>query len=185
MSAAKDNNHQIAENILSAFSHYGFRKTSMESISQAAGLSRQTIYKRFGSKEACYEWAMHSYLESRYTRMFDALSKDEQPPSYTLRYVFDLFIGDAIDVINNPHGMEVLGDVLKTTRCSNDDWLLRFRARLADYLQRHNLASGNNADRKAFVLIYAGKGLLLEETSREQFLNDMTVIIDSFLQQDF
>ena len=32
---------------------------------------------------------------------------------------------------------------------------------------------------------YAGKGLLLEETSREQFLNDMTVIIDSFLQQDF
>ncbi len=35
----------------------------MEEIARAVGLSRQSIYKKFGSKEACYTWALKTYME--------------------------------------------------------------------------------------------------------------------------
>src|SRR5436190_2097725 len=36
---------------LERFSHYGFRRTSMEDIAQQAGISRAAVYRHFGNKE--------------------------------------------------------------------------------------------------------------------------------------
>ena len=179
--AKNDYDDENTTELLATFAQYGFRKTSMEDIARAAGVSRQSIYKKYGSKEKCHEWTIHSYLSSMYARIFAALSNDELPPLRTLVNVFDILIGEAIEIVSQPHGTEILDDCLKITHAAEEDWPLRLRARLADFLDRHNLVATERAKGTAFALISAGKGLLVEESSREQFLESMSVIIKSVL----
>ena len=42
--------------VIEVFSNYGFRKTSMSDLAEAAGVSRQTLYNRFKSKEDILHW---------------------------------------------------------------------------------------------------------------------------------
>ncbi len=58
---------------------------------------------------------------------------------------FYVLIGNAIEITSNAHGPEVLDDTLKATHSSDEDWPVRFRSRLADYLIRHNLTTSENA----------------------------------------
>lgn len=179
-----DKEHEWAKRILITFAQYGFRKTSMADIANAAGISRQSVYKRFGTKEGCYEWTINTYLFGMYTKIFDLLEHETLPSKQILLEVFDVFIGQAVEVTMPPHGPEVFKDTLRITHDSKEDWPLRFKARLADFLVRHRYASPNDAKGLAFCLISAGKGLLLEEPSREHFLEDIEVIIDSVCSND-
>ena len=170
---------EYAKNILITFAQYGFRKTSMEEIAKAANLSRQSIYKKFGSKEKCYEWTIETYLSDMYARIFSTLSNEHLPAKRILKDAFDILIGDAIEIVRNAHGPEILQDVLSTTHSSQEDWPLRLKTRLADFLQKHELVATDKSFGMAFTLISAGKGLLLIESTREEFLNDMQLIIDT------
>ena len=183
MQAAQNEEVQVAREVLKTFSMYGFQKTSMEDIANASGVSRQSIYKRFGSKQKCYEWVIHNYLADMYSRIFTALENHELPAAQTLINVFDILIGEAVEIIRNTHGTEILDEVLRTTHASQEDWPLRLRSRLAEFLARNNYATSSNADGIAFALISVGKGLLVEEPTREKFITDMTLIIDSVRSQ--
>jgi AcrR family transcriptional regulator len=43
--------------LLTEFSNQGFRKTSMVALASAIGMSRQTLYNRFQTKELVLQWA--------------------------------------------------------------------------------------------------------------------------------
>ncbi len=180
LNIVRDEN-KIAQDVLATFARYGFQKTSMDDIGRAAGVSRQSIYKKFGSKEKCYQWTINTYLSNMYGRIFSALNNDELPPFQVLLDVFDILIGEAIEIVSNPHGTEILDDALHATKNSEEDWQLRLRARLAEFIERKNYVSNEKSTGVAFALISAGKGLLLEETSRETFLEDMEIILKSTL----
>ena len=184
LSKQTDNDIEAAKLLLALFAQYGFRKTSMEDIAKATHVSRQSVYKKFGSKEKCYQWAIHNYLSDMYARIFALMGKEDHLPLRTLIGVFDILIGEAVEIVNNPHGTEILDDVLQATHASEEDWPLRLRVRLSDYLQRYHFVSSENAPGTAFALICASKGLLLEERSRAKFLENMTFIIKSILKTD-
>lgn len=173
----------VVKAMLMTFALHGFKKTSMECIGRAAGVSRQSIYKKFGSKEACYEWVIHAYVSNIYTRIFAVMEDNTSEPQQTLIDAMDILIGEAIEIVNNPHGAIVYEYTLKLTQTSPEDWPLRFRARMASFLERNNLASEETAEGASFAIIYAGKGLLLESPSREQFLKNMRIIITSVISQ--
>lgn len=184
MSELLDKNGQMARNILTAFAESGFKKTSMEGIAQASGISRQSVYKRFKTKANCYEWTIDTYLSNMYRRIFSTLNNNELSPEAVLDNVFDILIGEAVEIIQNTNGAQVLNDVLKATHTSEEDWPLRFKSRLADFIEKNGYASSEKASGVAFALISAGKGLLLEEASRESFHKDMKLIIKSVCTQN-
>ena len=130
-----DKENEDAKNILATFSRYGFRKTSMEEIANSIGVSRQSVYKKFGSKEKCYEWTIQTYLSAMYFKIFTALENEDLPPMRILMHVFDIFIGEAVQTVSNPHGAEIFKDALQATHASREDWPLRYRARLAGFLR--------------------------------------------------
>ena len=68
--------------IMMAFAQYGFRKTSMEDIARASDLSRQSIYKKFGSKESCYEQVLLAYMAGVYTELFRILEEASGAPLF-------------------------------------------------------------------------------------------------------
>ncbi|MEM8641147.1 MAG: helix-turn-helix domain-containing protein [Cyanobacteria bacterium P01_G01_bin.54] len=175
-----DSSKVDAKAVLAVFAQYGFRKTSMEDIAKAANLSRQSIYKKFGSKDACYEWTLKTYLADMYGRIFATLNNEESTPLVILTKVFDIMVGEAIDLIANLHGTELLDNALKLKNASEEDWPIRFRSRLGNFLHRTRLAStADEGLAKAFVLITAGKGLLLEATDRERARSDMARILEA------
>lgn len=167
---------EIAKKVLLQFAQYGFRKTSMADIAEVAGVSRQSIYKKFGTKEQCYDWTIDTYLQALYSEMFTLLERDDLPPMQVLAMVFDIFIGQTVETVSKPHGMELYRDSLRLTCGSDQDWPLRFKARLADFLLRHRFATEATATGLAFTLIYSGKGLLMEGGTREKINHDMGLI---------
>ncbi|WP_234495752.1 TetR/AcrR family transcriptional regulator [Vibrio maritimus] len=179
MSEKVSQEFDLAKQLLFTFTLHGFQKTSMQDLANSAGLSRQSIYKKFGSKDKCYQWVIHTYLATMYANIFDILGDHDIEPMEGLMKTFDVFIGNAVKVISNPHGAQVLDDTLKATHASVEDWPIRFRERLANYLTHHNLVSDENAFGVAYTLISAGKGLLLEESTRESFTKNIKIIITS------
>ncbi|WP_051367329.1 TetR/AcrR family transcriptional regulator [Hamadaea tsunoensis] len=52
--AADERRERILTAALGVFGRYGFRRTSMDQIAQAAGFSRPAVYQYFGGKEAVF-----------------------------------------------------------------------------------------------------------------------------------
>ncbi|MGB6357080.1 MAG: helix-turn-helix domain-containing protein, partial [Steroidobacteraceae bacterium] len=60
------------------FARYGFRKTSMEEVARAAGVSRQGLYLQFANKEELFRKALEHSLSSQLNEAIAALSQGEQ-----------------------------------------------------------------------------------------------------------
>lgn len=155
-----------ARKVLKVFSTLGFKKTSMEEIAKAAGVSRQSIYKKFGSKKACYAWVIDTYLSDIYSRAFVLLEHSSSSAEQTLMEVFGIIFGEAIEITGSAEGTAVLEDCLKAAQSSDQDWQMRFRVRLGEYLAAKGLVASDKAYGIAFVMMFAGKGLLLEKRVR-------------------
>ena len=56
------------------FARYGFRKTSMEEVARAAGVSRQGLYLQFANKEELFRKALEHSLSSQLNAALAALS---------------------------------------------------------------------------------------------------------------
>lgn len=54
---------RVLDAALATFLRYGFRKTSMDEVARAAGLSRQGLYLHYPTKEALFHAALHHALD--------------------------------------------------------------------------------------------------------------------------
>lgn len=171
-----------ARDVLMAFSRYGFRKTSMEDIGRAAGLSRQTIYTKFGSKEACFEWVLKTYLSDLYGQVFDLLAQETATPLATLQTCFDMVVGEAVEFGKTPHGAEMLESGMQISGTGADNLVEKYGRHLARFLQRHGLAeTQSRADDLAHLLITSSRGALLNAITRKAFSDDMKRVLATVL----
>jgi AcrR family transcriptional regulator len=99
----------ILDAAFAAFSSYGYKRTSMEDIAQAVGISRSALYLHFRNKE--------DILRSLSTRFFDdaavniaaELGVPDRPTAETLGAAFVAYDGKFMDVfLSTPHGTEIL-----------------------------------------------------------------------------
>lgn len=171
----------IAKKLILEFAKIGFKKISMKDIAKISEVSRQAIYKKFGTKEKCYEYVLHVYIKDLYKRIFEKLEDDVSPVEEVLFDIFDIFLGESVEVINNEFGTEILDDCLKYVHTSKDDWHIRFKARLTKYLIVNKLVKEEKAEARALVLILSSKGLLLEKQNHEDFKKDLKIIINNLI----
>jgi len=87
---------------------YGYRKTSMEAIAAAAGVSRQTLYLQYRNKEALF----HAVLEHVTTQMLrEVRAIAEQPRKSTARTllaIFESLCRDTLEQTSRANRVEVL-----------------------------------------------------------------------------
>ncbi|MCV6587014.1 MAG: TetR/AcrR family transcriptional regulator [Marinibacterium sp.] len=161
-------------NVVTAFAQYGFRKTSMEDIARATNLSRQSIYKKFGSKEACYHWALRAYMTGLYEQVFELLAQDSQSPLDTLQAAVDTMVGEGVEFSQIAHGAELLDAAMKAVEAVPGNLLEEYNERMAAFLLRYDMASSMAQGRElAHVVITASRGALLNAVTRQAFSDDM------------
>jgi AcrR family transcriptional regulator len=68
----------LLEAAVGVFARYGFRKTSMEEVAHAAGVSRQGLYLQFANKEELFRKALEHSLNSQLNAAIAALAVREE-----------------------------------------------------------------------------------------------------------
>jgi AcrR family transcriptional regulator len=70
-----DRREQLLAAAARTFLRYGYRKTSMDDVAAAAGISRQALYLRFDSKEELFRAAVEHVLDSSLADARSALAE--------------------------------------------------------------------------------------------------------------
>ena len=65
----------VLEAAVSVFARYGYRKTSVEDVARAAGVSRQGLYLQFANKEDLFRRALEHSLNNQLTAAVAALTQ--------------------------------------------------------------------------------------------------------------
>ena len=171
------------QSVLTVFARYGFRKTSMDDLAKAAGVSRQTVYNRFGSKEAALDWAVAGYLEQAYGKAVAALADTDAAPAEALVEAFMRWAGDGVPLLHGPgHGAEILELGMDAIRRAEDDPDARFRQALVAFLVGRGVCAGEvEAEDIAYLLQMSSKGVLLKVDNVEAFQAGMTRIVRTAL----
>jgi len=148
------------------FCLYGFRRTAMEDIARAAGMSRAALYLHFRNKQDIHRAIVARYFDTTLERMRAALNPDT-PPQAALTAALLAKFGPEMDAIcASPHGAELM-DVNAST---NTDLIRegegRLVALLADWLERMTATGqitltppGTSAQQMAQLLFRALNGI--------------------------
>ena len=171
------------ENVLRVFAGYGFGKASMGEIASAANVSRQTLYNRFRTKKAVLSWAAAGFTEVCMARAVARLAEPETDTGTAMTGCFMAWIGDVLPLLrSSPHGVEILDMGVDTQRRENVDRVARMSRHLADFmLDRGICRNAPDAEGRAFLLIMASKGLLLESQDTATFEAGMRRAVQAVL----
>ncbi len=147
---------------------YGFKRTSMEDIAHAAGVSRPALYQSFANKKDIYRAIIRSHIDEIQARL-DLGFEETLPLHERLGAIFDIAVLEPHRLLEGmPHGEEVLG--LKDEYAS--DLFLDFRNYLRNAVQTQLTGAGKidqqRADDLSTVIDLAIYGLKSERrTVRE------------------
>jgi AcrR family transcriptional regulator len=99
---------ELLEAAMRVFSRYGFKKTSMDDLARAAGLSRQGLYLHFATKEALFKEAVASTLDALRAAVRKALARDKLTVEERLLGAFEAVHAHAIGQPGAEHMNELL-----------------------------------------------------------------------------
>lgn len=104
-----DRQDAILDAAFGVFASYGYRRTAMEDIAQAAGLSRSALYLHFRNKEDIFRSLTQRHFTTSIAEMEAALNRPGQTVEAALYAAFLAKDGPMMEmVLSTPHGAELL-----------------------------------------------------------------------------
>lgn len=90
------------------FARYGFKRTAMEDIARAAGVSRAALYLHYRNKQDIFRSLVQGYFELAEARMAAAL-RPGLAPEVALEAAFAAKLGpEMMPLLESPHGAELI-----------------------------------------------------------------------------
>nr|WP_197501653.1 TetR/AcrR family transcriptional regulator [Hyphomonas sp. Mor2] len=171
--------HEDVTAILIQFAKYGLRKTSMEDIARASGLSRQTVYNRFGSKEGAFKWTLQTFIGQIFETARAELDPAIEAPEEALLAAYQRWIGDFVEILtNHDHGMEILDLAVQSSEDTTKDTEHAFAQAITDFFISSGLASSPQiASDMSYALSVAAKGVMLKSRTSAEFEENMRRVI--------
>lgn len=165
--------------VITAFARYGFRKTSMDDVAKAMGISRQALYKKFPSKEAVFRAVLDELIASSAQGALAALRDEAAPVEDRILAAFDRWAGQYVDLLRvSPHSAEILdiasADMSEASRRAEDE----IADAIAGLFGRRSMRTRNIA----FALMMASKGMLMKANTRDDYVEGMTRVISVFTE---
>ena len=170
----------ILEKALDVFVRYGYRKTNMEDVASAAGISRQTIYLHFKSKEALFR-AGTEFLFDGALEAVEAALESDVPIDESLVTAFDEWHGRFVEAfLNSPHIdeiMEASGSLAGDAVAAKEE---RFVALLAGAIKRAGIRFDTvqlSPKDAASLLEATSRGYKHSVASREEYRQKMRTAV--------
>ena len=107
-SKADPKRRRVLEGAMKVFLAYGFARTTMDDIAQAADMSRPALYLLFRNKGQIYRAIAATMLEESLLKADRALSSREAIGDRLMRMVDDCLLAMMRDIAASPHGSEIL-----------------------------------------------------------------------------
>jgi AcrR family transcriptional regulator len=172
-----------------AFATYGYRKTSMNDIADAAGMSRPAVYQYFRNKDDIFRRLVQFYYD-RATEQIAIAFEAGRPVISTMHEAFHAQVGELFEtLLNSPHGMELLDTGEQTAADIKEAGEERLRALFAGWLRREAEAGHvhlpDTPEQVADVILTALKGLKTTVTDLDSLksrLDTFAVIVGKGLQ---
>lgn len=165
-----------------SFAAYGFRRTSMEDIATAAGLSRTALYLHFKSKEDIFRSLSVRYFEEALRDMAAELGRTDRSPAQTMQAAFVAKDGKFMDVVfSTPHGRELLDAGFSISADLAKAGEVGMARLLTAYFARHHIAPGvGSAEDLAQTLTAALWGLKGSATSLASYRDGQALLAALF-----
>lgn len=159
-----------AYRIVAEFAHHGLRKTSMVGLAKALGVSRQTLYNWFDSKEAALAWAVETSLADLHASARACLTDPHQDTTLAINEALCSWLCPITSLLHSgAHGADFLGFGFNRQQAATET-LDEFTTELGQFLHKRSVcADAADACELAFLLVMAAKGLLFTCTTEEDF----------------
>jgi AcrR family transcriptional regulator len=173
---------QILSGALRAFGRYGYRRTSMELIANAANVSRPTVYQYFRGKEDVFR-AMAGQLLEGLLEAADMAEKAEGSIGDRLFGVLSVKLEFVVDTVDLQFRGEILGDAEQVA----GDLLVSFKDRLLAVIEACLLSvpeeldlvgTALSAHDAARLLLDAVVGIQQEDADREVLAKRLRDLVD-------
>ncbi len=179
--AAGGRREQVLAAALLTFARYGFRKTSMDDVARAAGISRPGLYFLFDSKPNLFRAAVTQALEGDVDAAQRALADAQRPLRDRLIEALDLWTGRYI----GPMAKEV-AILMETNPELLGSIVIDYPKRFVDMVTAAIAAdlppgSAGVAEDVARTLLSTAAGIKHEASTREEFVARVTVGVDLLL----
>jgi AcrR family transcriptional regulator len=174
----------VLEAAVGVFARYGFRKTSMDEVARAAGVSRQGLYLLFSDKEALFRQAVTFKLGRQLRAAIAELSKEQSPLEARLISACDEWAGRFVGFA----GADAADLMCASTTLAGSTLAIyeaRFEAALAAAVASSPLAAycsaaGLAPEDAARALHATARGLKYTSKTRQEFLLGMTAAARMF-----
>ncbi len=166
------------------FARYGYRKTSMDEVARAAGVSRQGLYLQFANKEELFRKAVEYLLNSQLNAAIAALSRRKDSLERRLMAACDAWSGRFVGSLGSD-----AADLMCASTSLAGSTLVHYETRFETALARAIADSpltdfcataGLSPADLACALHATARGFKQRSASREEFVNGMTVAARMF-----
>ncbi|WP_262694715.1 TetR/AcrR family transcriptional regulator [Kordiimonas aquimaris] len=177
------NGNELLSKAMDVFIRYGFRKTSMEDVARAVGMSRQAIYNRFKNKKALFKAVVDAMMHESFDAARAAIEEDGKSIHARLLNAFDCAAGQHVDALrSSPHSYEVIAMVNVEGADEVELMQRQFNADIAEVLVSEGLFEDNKQAQDAmFAMFVASKGLLYSAENRQAFSDGLERVIRALL----
>jgi AcrR family transcriptional regulator len=174
----------LLEAAVGVFARYGFRKTSMDEVARAAGVSRQGLYLQFADKEELFRKAVEYKLSRQLSAAIAALADDQATLEQRFIRACDEWSGRFVGMA----GADA-ADLMCASTSLAGTTLVKYQAQFEQALARavgasllagFCTASGFSSADVAKALHATARGLKQSSTSRQEFVQGMTVAARMF-----
>ena len=164
---------RVLTTALEVFGRYGFRKTSMDEVARAAGISRQGLYLYFASKEALFRAAVRQELDTALGDASRCLEEEGAAldqrvvaalDAWLGRYVGSMLASDIAGLLQDPAAQ--LGDMVDAASAEFDARLAAAIAGATAGTGRRRL--GVTPEEIAAVMHTVGQGAKYLSSSRAE-----------------
>ncbi len=173
----------VFQKALQVFVRYGYRKTSMEDVARAAGVSRQTLYVNFRTKASLFRGMVEQVLHDALGRAQGEFNDPARPVQERLLSGFDEWCGVFVDsVLRSPHSHEILeagdtitGDLIASYEA---DFALALESTLTSAMTKTSTNERLEPKRIVDVLVQTSTSVKYNDIDREQYLALMSTAIE-------
>ena len=170
-----DRRSAVLASALYTFARFGYRKTSMEEIAQAAQISRPGLYFLFDSKEQLFRAAVAQALEEDVVEVERVMAEHAVPLRDRLMHSFDRWAGRYV----GPMTRDIQAVIDENPRLLGD-MIDLYPRRFAKSIARAIV--GPDGDALTQTLISVSIGIKHQVDEREQYRERFAVALDLLLR---